>query len=60
MRERDRVLVLADSPTPTTVDQNYEEELRAPDWKTEANVVAALHDRGHPCRLLGIHDELDL
>ena len=60
MPATDKVLVLCDTLSSTGLDDDYTEELKGPDWITEANVVAALRTLGHPHALLGVYDNLDL
>jgi D-alanine-D-alanine ligase len=59
-KPRDKVLVLCDSAGPTTLDHDYSAELKTEDWKTEANVTAALGELGYSYELLGLHDDTDL
>jgi len=55
-----KVLVLFDSIKPTTLDQDLTDQLQSPDWKTQANVVAALKELGHTVEYLAIFDDLSL
>jgi D-alanine-D-alanine ligase len=55
-----KVLALFDAVAPTTIDQDLGPELKTDDWKTEAGVLAALHDLGHETQHLAIFDDLDL
>jgi D-alanine-D-alanine ligase len=55
-----KVLALFDAIAPTTLDQDLSVELQTDDWKTEANVLAALADLGHAVEHLALHDDLDL
>ena len=60
MKRKLKVLALFDAIAPTTLDQDLSTELRTEDWKTEANVLAALRDLGHDTGQLAIFDDLDL
>jgi len=55
-----KVLALFDAVAPTTLDQDLSAELATDDWKTEANVLAALTELGHVTEQLAIFDDLDL
>src|SRR6266545_7480789 len=46
--------------SPTTIDQDLSAELKTEDRKTEANVLNALSQLGHPAEHLAIFDDLDL
>ena len=60
MRKKLKVLALFDAIAPTTLDQDLSAELKTDDWKTEANVLAALGELGHTAEHLAIFDNLDL
>lgn len=60
MKRKLKVLALFDSIAPTTIDQDLSAELKTEDWKTEANVLAALNELGHGAEHLAIFDDLDL
>lgn len=60
MKKKLKVLALFDAIAPTTLDQDLSEEFKTDDWKTEANVLAALHELGHTTEHLAIFDDLDL
>ena len=60
MKKKLKVLALFDSIAPTTLDQNLSAELKTDDWKTEANVLAALEQLGHITEHLAIFDNLEL
>ena len=60
MPKRDKILVLFDSAGPTPLDHVYTEELKTPHWKTEAHIIEALRELGHPVEMLGLHDDTDL
>ncbi|MEO5753336.1 MAG: ATP-grasp domain-containing protein [Chthoniobacterales bacterium] len=55
-----KVLALFDAIAPTKIDQDLSAELKTSDWKTEANVLAALETLGHTTEHLAIFDDLDL
>ena len=54
MKKKLKVLVLFDGTSPTTVDQDFTKELKTKDWKTEADVMAALGEVGHAAEHLAI------
>jgi D-alanine-D-alanine ligase len=54
------VLALFDAVRPTTIDQDFSAEMKTEDWKTEANVLAALGELGYTTEHLAIFDNLDL
>lgn len=60
MRKKLKILALFDAIAPTTIDQDLSAELKTDDWKTEANVLAALRELGHTTEHLAIFDNLDL
>ena len=60
MKQKLKVLALFDAIAPTTLDQDLSAELKTDDWKTEANVLAALATLGHTTQHLTIFDDLDL
>ena len=48
VKKKLKVLALFDAIRPTTIDQDLSKEMKTEDWKTEANVLAALGDaRSH-------------
>ena len=55
-----KILALFDAVAPTTLDQDLSAELKTEDWKTEANVMAALGELGHQTEHLALFDDLDL
>lgn len=55
-----KILALFDAIAPTTLDQDLSAELQTDDWKTEANVLAALGELGHTVEHLAIFDDLNL
>jgi D-alanine-D-alanine ligase len=60
LKKKLKVLALFDTATATTIDQDFSAELKTEDWKTEANVLAALAKLGHTTEHLAIFDDLDL
>jgi D-alanine-D-alanine ligase len=60
VKKKLKVLALFDAIGPTTLDQDLSAELQTEDWKTEANVLAALRELGHAAGHLAIFDNLDL
>ena len=60
MTKKLKILALFDAIAPTTMDQDLSAELNTDDWKTEANVLAALAELGHTAEHLAIFDDLNL
>ncbi len=60
MKKKLKILALFDAIAPTSLDQDLSAELKTDDWKTEANVLAALDKLGHTTQHLAIFDDLDL
>ena len=60
MKKKLKVLVLFDGTSPTTVDQDFSDELKTKEWKTEADVMNALGALGHAPEHLAIYDDVDL
>jgi D-alanine-D-alanine ligase len=60
VKKKLKVLVLFDGTSSTTLDQDFSEELKTKDWKTEADVMAALGKLGHTAEHLAIYDDVDL
>ena len=60
MKKKLKILALFDAIAPTTLDQDLSAEFKTEDWKTEANVLAALGELGHQTGHLAIFDDLDL
>jgi D-alanine-D-alanine ligase len=60
VKKKLKVLVLFDGAGPTTLDQDFSSEMKTPDWKTEANVMAALSTLGYTAEHLAIYDDVDL
>lgn len=60
MKKKLKVLALFDAIRPTTIDQDLSKEMKTEDWKTEANVLAALGELGYTTEHLAIFDNLDL
>ena len=59
-RKKLKILALFDAIAPTKIDQDLSAELKTEDWKTEANVLAALAELGHTVEHLAIFDDLNL
>jgi D-alanine-D-alanine ligase len=60
VKKKLKVLALFDAVRPTTIDQDLSAEMKTEDWKTEANVLAALGELGYTTEHLAIFDNLDL
>ena len=60
MKKKLKVLVLFDGTSPTKVDQDFSDELKTKEWKTEADVMNALGTLGHTPEHLAIYDDVDL
>jgi D-alanine-D-alanine ligase len=60
MPKKEKILVCFDDAGSTLPDQDYTEDLKSPDWKTEADVIRTLKKLGHEVELLGLHDDTDL
>jgi D-alanine-D-alanine ligase len=60
VKKKLKVLVLFDGISPTKIDQDLSKEMKTEDWKTEANVMAALGTLGYAAEHLAIFDDLDL
>jgi D-alanine-D-alanine ligase len=60
VKKKLKVLVLFDGISPTKIDQDLSKEMKTEDWKTEANVMAALGTLGYTAEHLAIFDDLDL
>jgi D-alanine-D-alanine ligase len=60
VKKKLKVLALFDAVRPTKIDQDLSKEMKTEDWKTEANVLAALNMLGHATEHLAIFDNLDL
>lgn len=58
MREKLKVLVLFDTSSPPPEDQNFQEDLKTEDWKTERHVIRALKNLGHDVYHVGIFDDI--
>jgi hypothetical protein len=46
VKKKLKVLVLFDGTSPTTVDQDFSDELKTKEWRTEADVMNALGTLG--------------
>src|SRR5712672_3629182 len=60
MKRKLKVLVLFDGTSPTKLDQDFSDELKTKEWKTEADVMNALGALGHTPEHLAIYDDVDL
>jgi D-alanine-D-alanine ligase len=60
VKKKLKVLVLFDGIRPTKIDEDLSKEMKHKDWKTEANVMAALGTLGYTAEHLAIFDDLDL
>jgi len=60
VKKKLKVLVLFDGTSPTKIDQDFSKEMKTKDWKTEADVMAALGKLGHTAEHLAIFDDVDL
>ena len=60
MKKKLKVLVLFDGIRPTKIDEDLSKEMKTEDWKTEANVMAALGALSYTAEHLAIFDDLDL
>lgn len=60
MKKKLKVLALFDAIAPTTLGQDLSAELKTEDWKTEANVLAALAELGLTTEYLALFDNFDL
>jgi D-alanine-D-alanine ligase len=60
VKKKLKVLVLFDGVRPTKIDEDLTEEMKSKEWKTEANVMAALGKLGYTAEHLAIFDDLDL
>ena len=54
-----RVLALFDLGEPTSMEQDFTEDLKSHAWKTEADVLKALRRLGCEVEYLAIHDDTD-
>lgn len=57
MKKKLKVMVLMDLTEPRP-DQNFEEDLKQSDWKTEREVVKALRKLGHDVQMVGLFDDI--
>jgi D-alanine-D-alanine ligase len=60
LKKKLKVLVLFDGIRPTKIDEDLSKEMKTEDWKTEANVMAALGALSYTAEHLAIFDDLDL
>jgi len=56
----EKVLVVFNSDGPATLDQDFTERFKEPDWATEAHVIEAVKSLGHTCATLGVFDDTEL
>lgn len=54
------VLVLFDTAGTPPENQDFTESLKTPDWKTEADVIAALTRLGHKVSMVGAYDDVNV
>ena len=57
MAKKPKVLALFDVGEPTSLDDDYSEDLKSPDWKTERHVLSALRKLAYPFAMLGVQDD---
>lgn len=55
-----KVLVVFDTAGTPPADQNFSEEFKTYEWKTEAEVVRVLKKMGHEVHMVGIYEEMDI
>lgn len=55
-----KILVIFDVAGRQPADQDFTNELKTEEWKTEADVVHALKALGHEVHLLGVYDDMHL
>ena len=60
MSKTERVLVVFNAEGPTTLDQDYTEDLKKKDWETEKDVIQALEKLGHSYDILGVFDDVEI
>ncbi len=60
MKKRKTVLLVFDAAGPTTIDQDFSEDLKSPDWKTERDVIRAIKKLNYNLEILGIHDSTEM
>lgn len=56
----EKILVVFNSDGPTTLDQDFSEKFKHPDWSTEAHVLEALQALGHTPGTLGVFDDCEI
>lgn len=54
------ITVLFDTAGTPPEDQNFTEVLKTPEWKTEAEVIAALTRLGHTVSMIGAYDDVNV
>ncbi len=60
MSAASKILVVFDTAGPVSADQDFSEELKSDDWRTEADVLKAVRKLEYPFEYLGIYDDLSL
>ncbi len=60
MRKKKKILLIFDVPPPATIERTFEQELKQPDWTTEADVIEAIGELGYPLEVLGVYDDTGL
>jgi D-alanine-D-alanine ligase len=60
VKKKLKILALFDAIAPPPLDQDLSAELKTEDWKTEANVLAALAQLAHTTEYLAIFDDFNL
>jgi D-alanine-D-alanine ligase len=60
VKKKLKVLVVSDGTRPTTADHDTSAELKTSEWKTEANVMAALGKLSHEAEHLALFDDVDV
>src|SRR5216117_1260919 len=60
VKKKLKVVVLFDGTSPTSLDQDFSKVMKTQDWKTEADVMAALGTLDHTAEHLAIFDDVDL
>ncbi len=58
MKQKLKVLVLFDTAGRPPEDQDFREDLKTEDWKTERHVIRALRRLGHDVNTVGIYDDI--
>lgn len=58
MKKKLNVLVLFDTAGSPPADQNFKEDLKTEEWKTERHVMGSLKKLGHDVSSVGIYDDI--